>query len=264
MSTRQFIAGQSTSNQPSILTSHFVEFGPAELLARFFLRAEHEARSQGVHLSFANCADMVAANELNKINWLPLLPLFNPKFAALNPENSFCILGRNGNGDVVSANAGRLYEWHQTDIVEEAQSLRLYYDDANRMKLPNESCTVTARLALQVSGRVAYVGAAWVHPNFRGRGLSETLPRIAKALAFTKWKPNWITSLMTESTHSKGLAEKFAYNHADWEVLWRNGPLGDLRCAILWMDMPHLVSDLDQYLVRCESQVETRFLAGRA
>jgi GNAT superfamily N-acetyltransferase len=248
----------------SILKDLVINHGPTPLLGQFFLRADAEARKQGVHIGFASCADMVAANERNRDNWLPLIPLFDPNFGGLNDENSFCVLGWNAHGDVVTANAARFYDWQTTNLVEEARSLRLFYDDPERMKVAGERCEVTAAAATCIAGRVAYVGAAWVRPDFRGRGLSETLPRFAKAYALTQWGPRWITSLMTEATHRRGFAERFGYNYIDWEVLWSNSRLGDLRCAVLWMDMPHLVADLTGYLGRHTAQVDGVVLDGRA
>ena len=103
-----------------------------------------------------------------------------------------------------------------------------------------------------------------MRPDFRGRGLSETLPRFAKAYALTQWDPDWITSLMTEATHSRGFAERFGYNHIDWEVRWINSRLGDLRCAVLWMEAAHLIEDLSGYLSRFAPQVDSVVLDRRA
>jgi hypothetical protein len=132
------------------------------------------------------------------------------------------------------------------------------------MKAPGERCEVTAATATCVTGRVAYVGAAWVRPDFRGRGLSEALPRFAKAYALTQWNPQWITSLMTEATHSRGFAERFGYNHIAWEARWINSRLGDLRCAVLWMDAAHLIDDLAGYLGRFAAQIDGVVLDGGA
>lgn len=248
----------------SILKDLVIEHGPTPLLGQFFLRADAEARKQGVHIGFASCGEMAVANEQNRNNWLPLIPLFDPDFGALDDENSFCILGWNASGEVVTANAGRFYDWQATNLVREAESLRLFYDDPERMKAVGERCEATATMATCITGRVAYVGAAWVRPDFRGRGLSETLPRFAKACALTRWRPDWITSLMTEATHRRGFAERFGYNHIDWEVLWINSRLGDLRCAVLWMETAHLVDDLAGYLSRFAPQVDAAILDGRA
>jgi GNAT superfamily N-acetyltransferase len=260
------IARITNTRKPSasILNDLVINHGPTPLLGQFFLRADAEARKQGVHIGFASCAEMVIANEQNRNNWLPLLPLFDPDCGALSDENSFCVLGWNAQGEVVTANAGRFYDWQTTNLVEEARSLRLFYDDPERMRVAGERCEVSAAMATCITGRVAYVGAAWVRPDFRGRGLSETLPRFAKAYALTQWRPRWITSLMTEATHRRGFAERFGYNHIDWEVLWSNSRLGDLRCAVLWMDAAHLIGDLAGYLSRFSPQIDGAVLDGRA
>jgi hypothetical protein len=86
-----------------------VEHGPVDLLGRFFLKAEQAARQRGIFLSFDTFENLLETNERNRANWRPLIPVFNPKNGALTADNSFCILGRNHDGDVVAAHAGRLY-----------------------------------------------------------------------------------------------------------------------------------------------------------
>ena len=114
-------------------------------------------------------------------------------------QEAFCLIGRNRVGETVATHAVRLYDWASTSFAEEAESLRLFYADPTRMKYPNETCRVSAAAAHDVTGRVAYSGAAWVRPDYRGRSLALVLPRLAKAYAFTRWRPDFIVSWMTEA-----------------------------------------------------------------
>ena len=103
------------------------------------------------------------------------------------------------------------------------------------MKLPKETCRVSATAARDVTGRVAYSGAAWVRPDYRGRSLALVLPRIAKAYAFTRWRPDFIVSWMTEATYQRGLIDHVGYTTVDWDVQLRNSFTGDLKFAFLSM-----------------------------
>jgi hypothetical protein len=82
---------------------------------------------------------------------------------------------------------------------------------------------------------VAYSGAAWVRPDYRGRALALVLPRLAKAYAFTRWRPDFIVSWMTEATYKRGLIAHVGYTTVDWDVQMRNSFVGDLRFALLSM-----------------------------
>jgi hypothetical protein len=212
-----------------------VDFGPSELLGPFFIEADAAARRAGVFLTIGDFSELVAVNRANRPNWPPLIPLFDPCNGALSREEAFCLIGRNRAGEAVATHAVRLYDWADTTFVKEAESLRLFYADPAGMKLPKETCRVSATAARDVTGRVAYSGAAWVRPDYRGRSLVLVLPRLAKAYALTRWRPDFIVSWMTETTYRRGLIDRVGYTTVDWDVQLRNSFSGDMRFAFLSM-----------------------------
>ncbi len=212
-----------------------IDFGPSELLGPFFIEADAAARRAGVFLTIGDFSELVAVNRANRSNFPPLIPLFDPCNGGLSEEEAFCLIGRNRAGEAIATHAVRLYDWADTNFVEEAESLRLFYADPSEMKLPKETCRVSATAARDVTGRVAYSGAAWVRPDHRGRSLALVLPRIAKAFAFTRWRPDFIVSWMTEATYRRGLIDHVGYTTVDWDVQLRNSFTGDLRFAFLSM-----------------------------
>src|SRR5262249_29169294 len=78
-----------------------IDHGPVHLLGRFFLLADATAKSLGVTLLFASMHDLVAANRRNGESWRPLLPHYDPAYGGITRDNTFCVLGINGAGDVV-------------------------------------------------------------------------------------------------------------------------------------------------------------------
>ncbi len=212
-----------------------VDFGPSELLGPFFIEADAAARRAGVLLTIGDFSELVAVNRANRLNWPPLIPLFDPCNGALPQEEASCLIGRNRAGEAVATHAVRLYDWRDTSFTEEAESLRLFYADPGGMRLPKETCRVSAAAAHDVTGRVAYSGAAWVRPDYRGRSLALVLPRLAKAYAFIRWRPDFIVSLMTEASYRRGLIDHVGYTTVDWDVQLRNSFTGDLRFAFLSM-----------------------------
>lgn len=248
----------------SILKDIVVEHGPLDVLGPYFLHAEVEVRRRGVALEFCTPQEMVAANEANRKSWLPLVPMFNPKYGIIDEDNSFCILGRNAQGDVVTANSIIKYQWPDTDFVAEATSLRLFYADPERMQQPGERCTISSQEAHAIRGEAAFSGAAWVHPDYRGRGLSEFLPRFIKAYAATRWPLDCIFGMMAEAVEKRGFATQFGYDHIDWEASWVNSVVGSLRLAILWTDVGYLGRDLRSQLARAAPQVDGQVLHRKA
>jgi hypothetical protein len=223
------------SKHGSFIEQVVVDYGPSELLGPFFVKADAAARRAGVFLTVGDFSELVAVNRANRNNWAPLIPLFDPKNGALPPEKAFCLIGRNERGEAVAAHAVRRYDWPNTSFVEEAESHRLFYADPERMKFPQETCSVSAPYAREVTGRVAYSGAAWVRPDYRGRALALVLPRLAKAYAFTLWRPDFIVSWMTETVYKRGLLQHVGYTTIDWDVQLRASFIGDLRFAFLSM-----------------------------
>jgi hypothetical protein len=247
----------------SFLADLSLDYGPIDLLGRFFPRADAAARNSGVYLSFGTCEELVKANKDNRENWLPLVPVFDPACGDVTPENTFCVLARDEHGAVVAAHAARLYAWIDTDFVEEMSSLRIFYRNPPVQKRAGEACEVAAAAARCIRGKVVYSGAAWVHPEFRGRNLSSILPRVAKAYALTRWNPDVVVSLMTETVYNGGFLPRFGYNHIAWDVVFRNASFGNLRFAVVWMDIDFLIQDLTGYLTRTAEQVDVGILNGR-
>lgn len=257
---------QSTSGQArsSFITGVQVGTRHASLFGHFFLAAVAAAEKAGLDVVFGSFGELVQLNRQQSANWHPLTPLFDPKFAQLSDENSFCIFGVNEKGNIVVCHAARLFDWTGSNFTEEATSLRLFYSDPVRMKWPAESCNVTAQLGRSLTGKVAYSGAAWVRPDYRGRALADIFPRIGKIYAYTRWEPEVIIGLMSEQNWKRGLAPKAGYTTVDWAVEPRNGPGGDWRFALLTMREACVVNYAQQFLGSSVQEIDSRVLDGGA
>jgi len=240
-----------------------VRHGPIGLLGRFFLRADSEARARGVSLSFGDLRELVEANEANRDSWIPLLPIFDYRKFDPTPDNVFCIVARDSQGRVVGTHACRLYSWFGTNFADEAASLRLFYDDPDKMRRPGEACRVTAPSARHVSGLAVFSGAAWYHPDHRGRGLSTILPHVGKAYALTRWQAETIVSIMAESVHQKGFAKRFGYTNVDWEIFLENSVVGTRRVAFLSVNREETFNILAEYSAG-SPQIDAGILRGHA
>ena len=133
---------------------------------------------------------------------------------------------------------------------------RLFYADPETMQPAEEHIEVKGSFGEAITGRVVYTGGAWVHPSCRNLGLSDLLPRFSKAYAFTRWNPDFLTSLMLERNFQRGLAAKFNYPFADWEAWWGDKKETASRFAVLSIDQTHLIDDLQSGLDRLVAEVD--------
>lgn len=259
------VAASNTLARPSrpaarsLLSDITIEHGPVDLLGRFFLKADTAARQRDVTLSFAPMQDLVDANRRNRKTWRPLLPLFDPASGGITDEDSFCIVGRNPQGDMVATQAARLYRWDNTTFHDEAQSLRLFYADPARLRKADERVDVTAPAARRITGRVVFAGGAWYRPEYRGRQLAQILTRISRAYAYTRWKHDFHTSIMAEEVCKGGMPERSGYTNVDWEVMLRRTvvhPDGDVRCGLTWMDSSEYFDGIADFVARFDTQVD--------
>jgi len=248
-----------TASPRSFVSDITIEHGPAEMLGRFFLKADTAARRRDVFLSFISPEEMLEINKRNADTWRPILPLFNPQSSILTEDNCYCMAGRNAKGEVIATQAGRLLPWTGTNFHEEASSMRLFYTDPAGMKAEGEAVIVTAPAAKTLTGSVVFSGAIWYRPDYRGRQLPSIIPYISRAYAYTRWKQDTTISIMAQDVHQRGMAERSGYANVDWEVLLRRTPVipeGDLHCALVWMDSDFLLKGTADFLAGFDSEVD--------
>lgn len=249
---------------PPLLTELTIEHGPTNLLGNFFLRADTAARARGVTLSFASMADLIAANEQNRDSWLPLFPTYDVRCNTIAPEEAFCVLGRDGGGRVVAAHAGRLMDLGEGNFHDLAESLHLMYEHPERSRRPGETCQVTAQAPRSIKGRIVFSGAAWYHPDYRGRQLSTIVPILSRAYAYTRWNMDYLVAMMSEGVVQGGMTQRTGYTNIDWDIRVTNSALGDVRFAFMWMQSGQLLGDVAKFVDRLEGERSDLLVQRRA
>jgi hypothetical protein len=233
-----------------------IDHGPRPLLGRFFLLADRIAREREVLLEFSTMEELVSINKRNPSSWRPILPHYDPAYGGLHAANSFCIIGRNKLGEVVATQAARLYDWTHTTLMEEASTLRLFYPKPDLMRGSGQRCTISAPHAHAITGRVAFTGAAWYRPDYRGRSLAAVLPRIARAYAFAKWRSACNVTFIAERLVEAGLAERCGYTNVQFAVELENFAIGAYRGALVWMEAADMLDDLSSFMASNRSNVD--------
>lgn len=245
-----------------------IQHGPRELLGRFFVKAVAAVASRDVTLSFSTFRELVDFNRQNQTYWFPLTTAFDPDKGGFGEDDGFVIIGHNGAGDVVATQAMRLFDWRATNFRAEAESLRLFYGDPKRDKLPTESCIVTAPSADDLDGLVALGGAIWYRPDYRGRDLPSIIPRLARAYAYALWDIDYITALISKENVARGFAHRLGYRDISSSVLLRHSPCypdDDFHLELARMSQMELIDDVFGFLVEeVEPQVDVAVEQRRA
>ena len=241
-------AASSRDFSASFLDEVRIDFGPHELIGRYFLQADAATRDRGVRVSFAPMQRLVEINRQNPETWKPLLPHYDPDYGGVTEQNAFCLLGENGAGEVVATQAARLYDLAGSNLHELATTLRLFYPDPARMCRAGEACMISAPSAKTITGRIAFSGAAWYRPDFRGCDLSSILPRIGRAYAHAIWNTDWTVTFMAKPLVERGLPHRVGYTKIEWDVVLTNAVIGPYHGALLWMGTEEMLLDLSACL----------------
>jgi hypothetical protein len=238
------IVPENNLRLPDALT---IKHGPAPLLSRFVLEGDKAARRIGIDLRLRHDFEELAylnQRETSRGNWFRLVNMFNPQCSDLTPENSYWISGEDERGEIVVTQAGRVYYWPNTTLEQEAR-LMFYggHDEGQR-------CIVTAEDAKLIRGVVFYGGSVWVRPDFRGRRLSELLPRLGRAYAVARWPVDWGVSFVAPILVEKGIAAGYGYKRASHSILFPGSPWGDLEVVLVNLSAAEAYEDFADTLIK--------------
>jgi len=246
------------SRLPALVTDITVEHGPADVLGRFFLRADTAMRERGVSLSFGTFEELLRVNESNRSTWGILTSMYDPRCCprGLAPDSAFCLFGRDARGDVVATHAGRVYQLGERSMHEVAEAMLLHHDEPSRSKQPGERIEMTAPAAKSIKGVLLINGAVWYRPDYRKRKLSTIMPRIARAYAYTHWKIDRSMGLTMEGPTRGGVIDSLGYPRREWGLQIINAQNGSPQCCLAWMDANELLADLRGFLAGLDAQAD--------
>ena len=237
---------------PDALT---IKHGPRDLLARFVLEGDKIARAMGIRLRLRHdFENFLTLNEFEcaRGNWYPLVDIFQPGHGGLSPENAYWISGETDDGEIVVTQAGRVYHWPETTLVEEAHDM--FYGGRTDATGP---CIIKASDASKIGGVVFFGGAVWVRPDFRGLGLSKLMPRLGRAYAAARWPIDWGISLVKPALVDKGVAVGYGYKHESRSLFFPGHQLGDLEVVLVYISRDEAYEDLATFLTDGMSAVSS-------
>jgi hypothetical protein len=238
------IVPENNLRLPDALT---IKHGPASLLSRFVLEGDKAVREKGIRLRLRHdFEELVYVNkqQTSRGNWFRLVNMFNPQYSDLTPENSYWISGEDDRGEIAVTQAGRVYYWPDTTLEHEARLM--FYGGRDE----GQRCIVTAEDAKLIRGVVFYGGSVWVRPDFRGRRLSELLPRLGRAYALARWPVDWGISFVAPTLVEKGIAAGYGYQHSSYSITFPASPWGELEVVLVSLSAAEAYEDLTEALTK--------------
>jgi hypothetical protein len=254
----------------NLLQSVVVDYGPVDVLGRFFLAANEIALSRGVSLSLATFEEMMAVNAQNRDTWNRIPTIFDPEFCKshLTPDRAFVILGRNAAGEVVACQAAKRMDLGERSIGNALMSLEVFLENPQRDRLPTEKIEVTAPSAFNVKGRVAVGGAAWCRPDYRGRHIPAITSRLSRAISLAHWNIDNYVSFFMEKVANGGVAKDVGFHRGEWHMKLEGARAGNARTYFVWVDPTDIETDLRSYLADFNAaratEIDGRILDRRA
>lgn len=118
-------------------------------------------------------------------------PEFDPSLHELDGNNSFWLGCRDRSGELIAMVAARRL---QVDaFIESCRSYRLWYGEKIRFTEPLD--IVLGRHDRIPTGSASFLGAGWVRPDWRGRGLSWAYTRLGYSTAMARWQTDWVLAM---------------------------------------------------------------------
>ncbi|MGD1876030.1 MAG: hypothetical protein ACFB13_00850 [Kiloniellaceae bacterium] len=170
----------------------------------------------------------------------PISPIFDSAVSDLHNGNAFWIKGTADDGELVHLQAVRLQQLGDLSLAEHLHGDRLAYAPPGVEVDPDRSCFSAAQASRQITGKVCYHGELWLKGGpggFRGHGLTCALPRLALALAYMAWSPDFMFGLVHPLAACKGLAAREGYMHLEPRgVLWQHPDASEVfEEWLVWM-----------------------------
>lgn len=235
--------------------------GPQDLLGRFFLIADTAARDQRLRLRLrADFEGLVELNSQHRQSWTPMSPIFDPRQSNLRIDSAFWLEAYDDDGHTVAAHAARLFDWADTNVVDEIRSLRVFYEDPAPHVAEGEHVDFDGAAVAHIKGRTVYGGALWVRPDYRRRGLTTIMPRISRAYAFTRWDTGYHWSFVEPKTHTFGVPHGSGPFHVE-----ENMPVtlqlqfrGLFPSYLMWMSTDEMLEDVAEMVAQPTREISRR------
>jgi hypothetical protein len=239
----------ATAPDRSFLEDILINHGPANVLGRFFLFADTYLKDRGVTLSSTTLEAASVLQETYKDSWSVFPPMLDTRLSPIPEAMSYCLIGRNDKGDVVTSQGGRIFDLHDRSFADIVDDQSFFYGLGGQPQPGQPTCKIWSPVAKRITGRFVYSGALWVRPDFRGRQFASVLPRLSRSYALAHWGTTHTVSFISQSNMLTPLKSMYGYSRFDDGFCMSNiGNVGDVTGPLMWMEADELADDLSRFM----------------
>ncbi len=221
--------------------------------ARLISSIERMSAEQGMTLEISNDFEEFLEVRQSQSDRVPISAVFDPTQSDVTHHNGFWVKGVDSEGRVVHVQAARLVDLEGKTLAEHLDRRRRDYVLPGADIDLERSDFSWSLISHKAMGCVCYHGEHWLEREYRGQGLSSVLPRLALALMFIRWSPDYVFAFAPQKLAYRGIPIQYGYMHlAPGGVMWKMRDTGEtLNEWIMWSEP----GDLD-YLMRFKPGLE--------
>ena len=170
--------------------------------------------------------------------------------------NAFWTAFRNEDGEIIGCHCDRFI--FTDDFLEEIRSGRLFRTRSVSFERPRMQL-VGDRTFPTLSSRVHFGGGTWIHPNYRGMGLSNVVARLGRNFGLQEFLADYYVTLMAQRRQTFGENATGLKRGAALSQGYYTGRGKALDVHMFYM---HRYDMLDQMRAECAAGIENLLILG--
>ncbi len=227
-----------------LLDAITIKYGPVEFLSRFFLEADEFIRSRGIRLTVRS--DFEELSRLNEKHaddsWHALVRAFDSRYSDVSRENAYWIAGIDEDGEMVSTQCGRFFNWPDSCFADHVEQL-MYGDRASGANIH-----IDAPAARFIRGKVIFNGGAWIHPKYRRRGVASLAAKVGRLFGTVTWGCDWICGALKQSDAEIGMHKKYGFSQISFGIHAPGSPWGDAPIGVPYQNPMELLAEAELFM----------------
>lgn len=235
------------ANDVRLLDAITIKYGPIEFLSRFFLEADEFIRSRGIRLMVRT--DFEELSRLNERemaagHWHALVRAFDSRYSNIDASNGYWIAGIDANGDMISSQCGRFYDWPDSCLADHIEQM-MYGDSSQGAEI-----TIDAQAARFIRGKVLFNGGTWIHPKYRRHGVATLAAKVGRLFGAANWGCDWICGALRQHDADAGMHLRYGYGQVSFGMRAPGSPWGDGPIGIMFQNPMELMAEAELFVKR--------------
>ena len=235
---------------------------PRRLFERYFHELEAETARLDVRFELVPPEKLVAVYEAHAASWNGFSPVFDYRTTDVPPDLTACLVGYDRNGEPAVAHGCRLFEFGEQTVQSAFEDLTFWYGSKAEARRAHTVCTLTAPTAARMTGRVLYIGAFWVRPDFRNISASPTIQELARVYGCSRWDFDAIVTVGSDSFRRPELQARYGFD--GYEDDFRITMHGECKFKglFLWCSRDSQIARTEALMLRYEQEKQAFDHAG--